>query len=173
MMAQSAAVAVAEDAHRLLGGRWMNEWLRHTLMQAATAGDPAEYGCESGPVVVVAEDEQLVRMRIAEALADAGCHVIESSDARDAMALLRAREDVRVLVTDIRMSSTDGLALAHRVAERWPHIGIVLISGVFEPNAAARPSGSRFLLKPCRSAKIVDTVRDLIGPSFVPAPSGA
>jgi DNA-binding NtrC family response regulator len=140
----------------------MTDWLRRALEDRADATLSDRHGDARGPVVVVAEDEQILRMQIAEALADAGCHVVEAWDASDAMALIRSRDDVRVLVTDIRMSSTDGLALAHRVHRRWPHIGIVLVSGVLEPSEAARPEGSCFLLKPCRISKIVGSVLDLI-----------
>ena len=129
---------------------------------AASIVDPAAAAGASKPLVLVAEDEQILRMEIGEALAEAGFDVIEVNDAIDAMREVNQHDDIRALVTDIRMSASDGLALAHKVYRRNPAIGIVLISGVLEPSEGARPVGSRFLLKPCRIARIVEAVNEVM-----------
>ena len=58
---------------------------------------------EDNPVVLVAEDELLVRMLTVDILEEAGCAVIESANAAAALATLDKRSDVQVLVTDVEM----------------------------------------------------------------------
>ena len=60
----------------------------------------------------------------------AGFHVVEAGNAQEALKLLRALAAVPLVFTDVAMSGPmDGLALARHVSERWPHIGIIIVSG--------------------------------------------
>ncbi len=114
-------------------------------------------------VVVVAEDEALLRSLAVDALTDEGLVAIEAGNATAALDICRARAaEVDVLFTDIRMpGSIDGLELAHRVHERWPAISIVVASGnVFVP-VRALPDGTRFLPKPYDMRRVVDLIREL------------
>ena len=81
-------------------------------------------------VVLVVEDEMLLRMRTVDMVEDAGFTSIEAVDADEAVAILESRSDIALLFTDIQMpGSMDGLRLAHAVHERWPPIKIILVSG--------------------------------------------
>ena len=55
------------------------------------------------PVLVLAEDEGLVRWFAADFLDEAGFKVFEACCADDALTLIRSRSDVQVLVTDVEM----------------------------------------------------------------------
>ena len=67
----------------------------------------------SSTVVLIVEDEFLLRMDAAEMLEGAGFEVIQASDADEAIAILTARADIHVVFTDIQMpGSMDGLKLA-------------------------------------------------------------
>ena len=111
----------------------------------------AGIGAEQPIVVLLAEDEVLIRMLMADVLIDAGFRVVEASNAEEALALLEARADVRVLVTDVKMSGRlDGFALAQLVGRRWPHIGIVITSGHAVRGDEAVPEGTLFLSKPVK-----------------------
>jgi CheY-like chemotaxis protein len=74
--------------------------------------------------VLFAEDEDLVRLMMADVLRDAGFQVLEASDAAEAISILKAMA-VDVVITDLRMSAiADGLEVAayvraHCVAYRW------------------------------------------------------
>jgi CheY-like chemotaxis protein len=82
------------------------------------------------PVVLVVEDEALLRMLAVEVLEEAGFIAIEARDADEAIVLLESRTDITLLFTDINMpGSMDGLKLAHAVRERWPPIKILVVSG--------------------------------------------
>jgi CheY-like chemotaxis protein len=66
------------------------------------------------PVVLIVEDEFLIRMASAEAIRDAGFEVLEAANADEAIGILESRRDIRVVFTDIQMpGSMDGAKLAH------------------------------------------------------------
>ena len=114
-------------------------------------------------VVVLAEDELLIRMAMADVLGDAGFEVIEAEHAEAAVALLTSRKDeVHLLFTDIHMTGAmDGLQLAHHVSILWPWIGILITSGKAHPKPVEMPPGSRFLSKPYRPEQVMGHLREL------------
>ena len=101
------------------------------------------------PVVLIVEDELLLRMDAIEMIAAAGFEVVEAGDADDAIDILEARRDITVVFTDIQMpGSMDGLKLARAVRGRWPPIKIVATSGLVDVGEKDLPEGGRFLRKP-------------------------
>jgi CheY-like chemotaxis protein len=110
-------------------------------------------------VVLVVEDEPLIRMNTADIFEAAGYYVLEAPNADEALALMNARSDVRVIVTDIDMpGSMDGLAMAHHVRQTFPEVGLVLASGKVFPPERQLPVGARFFSKPFQEHEIVDAV---------------
>lgn len=109
--------------------------------------------------ILLVEDVPLVRMVAADALVDAAYRVIEAGDADEALVLLDARPDIRVMVTDVRMpGQLDGIELAHVVAKRRPEVGIVVVSGDTFPAQGDLPSGAVFVPKPYFPSQLVLTV---------------
>ena len=122
------------------------------------------------PVVLIVEDELLVRFGAVKMIEDAGYEVVEAGDADEAIRILESRSDIRVVFTDIHMpGSMDGLKLAHAVRNRWPPIKIVVTSGRGSITEQELPQGGRFFAKPYRPAQIRDTLREW-ALSGVPAP---
>jgi CheY-like chemotaxis protein len=118
------------------------------------------------PVILIVEDEFLLRMDSAEVIERAGFEVIQAADADEAIAILTARSDIHVVFTDIQMpGSMDGLKLARFVRNRWPPIKIVATSGHVRIVADDLPAGSVFLPKPYRGAEVVAVLRELTGPA--------
>ena len=118
----------------------------------------------SRPVVLVVEDETLVRWHAVAMIEDAGFDVIEAGNAAEAISVLEARTDVRVIFTDIQMpGSIDGLRLAHLVRNRWPPIKIIATSGQLKLRDDDLPEGGRFLAKPYSVGEITGTLRELLG----------
>ncbi|MFZ2160348.1 MAG: response regulator, partial [Bradyrhizobium sp.] len=67
-------------------------------------------------VVLVVEDEMLLRMRAVDMVEDAGYTSVQAVDADEAVTILESRSDIALLLTDIQMpGSMDGLRLAHAV----------------------------------------------------------
>lgn len=116
------------------------------------------------PLVLIVDDEPLVRMIAAEGLFDAGFEVIEAESAEDALRILAARSDVSVLFTDINMpGGVDGVELAHRVHARWPGLCIVITSGQDHLRAGAMPESGRFVPKPYRADHVANLIGEMIG----------
>lgn len=116
------------------------------------------------PVVLLVEDEPLVRMTAADELEEAGFRVLEAANADIALSMLEARfSDIRVLFTDVNMpGSMDGLALAEQVHERWPHILLVISSGYAQPRSDEIPDRGRFIPKPYRADNVVQQIHDML-----------
>jgi CheY-like chemotaxis protein len=125
---------------------------------------------EDGAVILVVEDEELARLIIADYLKEDGFVVLESANAEQALEILEGRTDVRAVVLDVVMpGAMDGIALAHRIHERWPHIGLLVVSGKGVPRTAHLPPGAGFIPKPYFGPSIVGRVRAII----VPDPHGS
>src|SRR6202045_5185110 len=115
-------------------------------------------------VVLVVEDEMLLRMRAVDIVGDAGYTSVEAVDADEAVAILESRSDIALLFTDIQMPGTmDGLKLAHAVHERWPSIKIILVSGKLTPTDSERPTDSRFFGKPLEVSQMIAEIQEMIG----------
>src|SRR5256885_9726205 len=81
-------------------------------------------------VVLVVEDEMLLRMRAVDMVEDAGFTSVEAVNADEAVAILESRSDIALLLNAIQMpGSMDGLKLPHAGHERLPPIRIILVSG--------------------------------------------
>jgi CheY-like chemotaxis protein len=116
----------------------------------------------SKPVVLVVEDEPLLRMNAVDIVEEAGFAVIEASNADDAIAILESRDDIRVVFTDIQIpGSMDGLKLAHAVRGRWPPIRIIATSGRVKVSGDDLPDGGRFLGKPYTSSEVARLLAEL------------
>ena len=116
------------------------------------------------PVVLVVEDDFLIRISAVEMIEEAEFDVVEAANADEAMEILEARLDITVVFTDIQMpGSMDGLKLAAAVRGKWPPIKIVATSGIVNVRKVDLPEGGRFLPKPYSSAEIVGTLRELTG----------
>jgi CheY-like chemotaxis protein len=115
-------------------------------------------------VVLVVEDEMLLRMRAVDMVEDAGYTPVEAVDADQAVAILESRSDIALLLTDIQMpGSMDGLGLAHSVHERWPPIRIIVVSGQLKAANIDIPADSRFFGKPFEAGEMIAEMRDMIG----------
>ena len=116
------------------------------------------------PVVLIVEDEFLLRMDAVDMIKAAGFEAVEAGNADDAIEILEARPDITVVFTDIQMpGSMDGLKLARAVRGRWPPIKIVATSGHVDVAEADLPDGGRFLPKPYSPHQITGVLRELIG----------
>ena len=114
-------------------------------------------------VALVVEDDALVRFDLAQTLEAEDYKTFEAAGAADAIAILEANPEIRVVFTDIQMPGTmDGLALSHYVRKRWPPTIIVVSSGRCSPRSDEMPSGALFMGKPYVPqvlAKVLDDIR--------------
>ena len=100
-------------------------------------------------VVLIVEDEPLVRMMVIDLFEDEGFEVLEASTADQALAIFGERRDVALLFTDVEMPGTlDGYALARWVHVNRPAVKTMIVSGRALPRAGDVPEGAAFVGKP-------------------------
>jgi CheY-like chemotaxis protein len=111
-------------------------------------------------VIVVAEDEPLLRMLAVEFLNEEGFETVEAETATSALDLCEGRpHGIAALFTDIKMpGSMDGLQLARTVHQRWPWI-VVLVASGNSPSPKELPEGARFLPKPYDMNRVTGIIR--------------
>jgi CheY-like chemotaxis protein len=117
------------------------------------------------PLVLLVEDEPLVRMVNLEVLQEANFRVIDANDADEAFEILKRRSDqVRVVLTDVDMpGSMNGFEFARLVAQGWPATAVLVISGKTAPAPGDLPRNGVFLAKPYSSEQLIETLRRLVG----------
>ncbi|MEO7814171.1 MAG: HWE histidine kinase domain-containing protein [Sphingomicrobium sp.] len=119
---------------------------------------------ETPPIVLVVEDEMVLRMRAVDIVEDAGFTPIEAISADQAIQILESRDDISLLFTDIQMpGSMDGLKLAHATHTRWPHIKIILVSGQIAVTDEDKPEDSKFFPKPLEIQQMILEIQEMVG----------
>jgi CheY-like chemotaxis protein len=122
-------------------------------------------------VVLVVEDEMMVRMFAMDVLQDAGFHVVEARDGVEALAALELRDDVGLVFTDISMQNMNGITLAKVISERWPDIAIIVTSGALPPGVIEMdlPPRARFIPKPYSPERLLREIETAL-PALSAAP---
>ena len=115
------------------------------------------------PVILLVEDEFLVRTIQVDILREAEFWVLEAQDADEAFEILKQRPEVKVVLTDVDMpGSLDGFEFARLVAQGWPEVGVLVISGKTAPNPGDIPPTAVFAHKPLMPAVLVEKIQALI-----------
>jgi CheY-like chemotaxis protein len=114
-------------------------------------------------VVLIVEDDVLIRMAMASQLHDAGFDVVEAMSAADAIRILEKDTSIDALVSDISMpGAMDGISLVHSVHDRWPAIKLIVASGSSNATSSDLPTGCRYLAKPYEVRQLIATLRGLV-----------
>jgi CheY-like chemotaxis protein len=124
---------------------------------ALPVGQKENAGTSAVPLVLVVEDEVLIRLDVVQALHEAGFPVLEAADAEEAAALVEGGHPVDVLFSDVQLGAgPDGVALARRLHRRLPALSIVLTSAAPETARSAELDEGlwRFVAKPYRAEAV-------------------
>ena len=114
-------------------------------------------------IVLIVEDEPLLRMLAVDFLEEAGFDTVEAASADAAVLILESRTDIRIVFTDIDMpGSLDGMKLAACIRDRWPPIEIILTSGHNCPKPADLPERALFFPKPYEAGKVVAAIERFV-----------
>jgi DNA-binding response OmpR family regulator len=114
--------------------------------------------------ILVVEDEQIVREFVAESLLNDGLAVLEAPTAEDALGLALHADSPEAVVTDVNLGpGMDGVRLAREVRRKWPHAGIVIMTGNPSriPSQALGPD-DQLLMKPFDSPALIRAVRQVM-----------
>lgn len=114
-------------------------------------------------IVLVVEDEPLVRMDIADQLQDFGFEVLEAANSAKAIEMLIKHPEIQIMFTDVDMpGGVDGLKLAAAVRDRWPPIKIIVTSGLRKIDMDDIPAHSRFFTKPYQAKAVASAMREMM-----------
>jgi len=96
------------------------------------------------PLVLVVEDDPGVRAAASRLLSSAGYAVLDAEDGREALDLLRhLAPAVDLVLTDIRMPRMTGMELARAIAELWPDLPVLFMTGFSEDLLGWLPEDAR------------------------------
>jgi DNA-binding NtrC family response regulator len=111
-------------------------------------------------IVLVVEDDSLLRILAVDVVEEAGFEAIEAVNADHAVLILESRTDIRIVFTDIDMpGSIDGMKLAIAIRGRWPPIEVIVTSGHYSVRQDELPARSVFFPKPYNPADIIATLQ--------------
>ena len=114
-------------------------------------------------IVLIVEDELLVREYAAEMLEAAGYATLQARDAEEAIAILEERDDIRIVFTDVQMpGSMDGLRLAAVIRNRWPPVELIVTSGQPAPRDGLLPARAKFIPKPYSETGLVGVIAPML-----------
>ena len=102
--------------------------------------------------ILLVEDNDQVRAFAHNMLIDAGCHVIEASNAAEALQKLDGAS-VDLVLTDVVMPGASGVELANQIRRSMPDLPIVLVSG-YSDELVDKGTDYPFLTKPFTSVEL-------------------
>ena len=141
-------------------GTSVDLWLPTTeiqIIESPYPENPAPFNASG--VVLLVDDEPLVRITTGDMLAGLGYSVIDAGNAQDALNLIEAGLRPRFLITDHLMPDMTGAELAMKVRASHPEIRILIITGYAEQKAM--PAGVPSLRKPFLQAELVTRLQAL------------
>lgn len=125
------------------------------------------------PYALIADDDAIVRMLAADILSEAGFRVLEAGGVAEAISILvKQGGSIQLLFTDVQMppGELNGFHLARECANGWPHIGILVASGMIEPSGEDLPHGARFVRKPFSADVVYDHLNEILPNGKKPEP---
>jgi len=120
----------------------------------------------SSELVLLVEDEELIRSLAEQILTDRGYRVVAASSATEALERVAdGGEGIDLLLTDVVMPGLSGLDLAQRLRRRQPGLRVLFMSGYADSpllRAGLAAEGAGFLQKPFSAEVLERRVRDLL-----------
>ncbi len=129
----------------------------------SSGSEMSETARDRRPVVLVVEDELLVRMNAVVIIQESGFEAVAARNADEAINALETRSDIWAVFTDVQMpGQMDGLKLAKVIRNRWPPVALLVTSGKRNVIQSELPNGARFLPKPYLPSQIETALRELL-----------
>jgi two-component system, cell cycle response regulator CpdR len=110
--------------------------------------------------ILLAEDDDSMRVFLARALRKAGHEVCDHADGIQALSWV-SEHPVDLLLADVVMPGMDGIELARRASDMWPHLRVIFITGfaaVALRAAQTMPRETTVLAKPFHLRQLVDEI---------------
>lgn len=115
-------------------------------------------------VVLVVEDEDVVRLLVVEVLSDLGYRALEAADGASALRILQSAQRVDLLVTDIGLPDLNGRQVADAGREKRPALKILFMTGYAETAASSAFLGEdmQIISKPFTMDKLATKIREIV-----------
>ena len=110
--------------------------------------------------VLLIDDDQRLRERLAMALRERGPRVSTADGPETALAQLSTTE-FDAIVTDLKMPGVVGLAFIRQLCEQWPNASIVVLTGygtIATAVEAMRLGASDYMVKPCNADQVLAVI---------------
>jgi CheY-like chemotaxis protein len=118
-------------------------------------------------VILVAEDEPVVRNLVQLMLSKQGYAVLTAKDGQEALEVCyKFKDPIHLLVTDVKMPRMNGLQLAKRVREQRPEIKVLIMSAETADTILRENSPDAFLRKPFIPPTLLKCVQRVLAHSF-------
>lgn len=150
------------------------------LPRATSAADPADAPAAPPPrardhgrppVILVVDDERMVREVTATMLQQAGYSVTTAANGDEALAVLgRTAEPIDMLVVDFAMAGMNGIEVAHEARALRPALPILLVTGYPDLGALRELADDEILRKPFRDGELVERVKRALAGGLVAWP---
>jgi CheY-like chemotaxis protein len=119
------------------------------------------------PLILIVDDELLIRESLADALSDSGYETITAAAGEEALELYETH-DVDAIVTDMFMGGSDGLVLIHALRTRGDAVPIIVMSGG-QPELARTLGADATLAKPFGPRTLMQLLDRLLDRAATPA----
>jgi PAS domain S-box-containing protein len=122
-------------------------------------------GSDAGEVVLVVEDEPVVRGLIVEVLSELGYRAIEANDGPKGLEILQSKRRIDLLVTDIGLPGLNGRQIAEAARIVRPDLKVLFMTGYAENAALASgflEPGMAMITKPFAMDILANRIREII-----------
>jgi CheY-like chemotaxis protein len=135
------------------------------FLEARAVEMPTPSG-RANEIVLIAEDEPMVRDIMARTLRDCGYGVLEAANGREALDVVAAQNGrVSLIVADVVMPDMGGRVMASQLARRWPQVPVLFTSGYTGLDVVRRgllEEGRDFIQKPLAPEALARKVREMV-----------
>jgi two-component system, cell cycle sensor histidine kinase and response regulator CckA len=117
------------------------------------------------PIVLIADDESVVRDIARRILEDAGYRVLEASDGVEAVQVLKDGAQIDLLIADLKMPNLDGEEMVRQCRVLDPDLRVLYVSAVIDRLFDERPvlwEGEAYLQKPFSPVALIEAVNLLV-----------
>jgi two-component system, cell cycle sensor histidine kinase and response regulator CckA len=137
--------------------------LQGAIVLLLTIDSPDLSQLGSQPVILVVEDEVLVRNFVCLQLQRDGYQVLAAADGVEALQVARAYTGmIHMLLTDVMMPRMDGLALARQMLEERPGTRILVMSGRVVSEGKEQTIDLPFIRKPFVAKALREKVKEVL-----------
>jgi PAS domain S-box-containing protein len=119
---------------------------------------------EANEVVLIVEDEAVVRLLVVETLNDLGYKALETADSAAALRILQSSQRVDLLVSDIGLPGLNGRQLADAARVTRPGLKVLFVTGYAEDAAGSAflEPGMEIVIKPFTMDALATKIREMI-----------